>query len=118
MRSIPHYIRKSGATILRVYTMYQALRVFLAIGLGMILVGMVPGIRFLYLMLAGQRVGHVQSLIFAAIMIIVGFQVTLIGLLADLLSCNRKLLEELIYRVRKMELTGEAQRKSDSGTNV
>ncbi|MGD0200812.1 MAG: glycosyltransferase family 2 protein [Bryobacteraceae bacterium] len=112
MRSVPHYIRKSAATILRVYTMYRALRVFLAMGIGMILLGMIPGIRFLYLMLVGQRVGHVQSLILAAILIIVGFQVTLIGLLADLLSCNRKLLEELIYRVRKMEITGEAQRSS------
>ncbi|MGA2720791.1 MAG: glycosyltransferase family 2 protein [Bryobacteraceae bacterium] len=118
MRSIPHYIRKSAATILRVYTMYRALRVFLALGIGMILVGMIPGIRFLYLMIVGQRVGHVQSLILAAILIIVGFQVMLIGLLADLLSCNRKLLEEVIYRVRKMEITGEAHRESESGTSV
>lgn len=118
MRSIPHYIRKSAATILRVYTMYRALRVFLALGIGMILVGMIPGIRFLYLMIIGHRVGHVQSLILAAILIIVGFQVMLIGLLADLLSCNRKLLEEVIYRVRKMEITGEAHRESESGTSV
>jgi len=125
MRSISHYIRKSTATILRAYTMYRALRLFLALGIGMILLGMIPGIRFLYLMLVGQRVGHVQSLILAAILIIVGFQVTLIGLLADLLSCNRKLLEEVIYRVRKMEFTGAAQPsshephpKSEGRTNV
>jgi len=98
--------------------MYRALRVFLALGISMILVGMIPGIRFLYLMIVGQRVGHVQSLILAAILIIVGFQVMLIGLLADLLSCNRKLLEEVIYRVRKMEITGEAHRESESGTSV
>jgi hypothetical protein len=98
--------------------MYRALRVFLAMGIGMILVGMVPGIRFLYLMIAGHRVGHVQSLILAAILIIVGFQVILIGLLADLLSCNRKLLEEAVYRVRKMEIAGEARKNSEGGTSV
>jgi glycosyltransferase involved in cell wall biosynthesis len=103
MRGIPQYIRKSGATILRAYTMYRPLRVFTALGGALIALGTIPGIRFLYLMAIGHRVGHVQSLILAAILIIVGFQVLLIGLLADLLSCNRKLLEELIYRVRKLE---------------
>ena len=93
MRSIPEYIRKSGATILRIYTMYRALRVFLTMGVSMILLGMIPGIRFLYLYHAGQRVGHIQSLILAAILIIVGFLVSLIGVLADLLSFNRMLLE-------------------------
>lgn len=107
MRSIPHYIRKSVATIVRTYTMYRPLRVFMAMGGSMILAGIVPGIRFLYLYSVGQRVGHVQSLILSAILIIVGFQVLLIGLLADLLSCNRKLLEEVIYRVRKLEIAGD-----------
>jgi glycosyltransferase involved in cell wall biosynthesis len=108
MRSIPHYIRKSTATILRAYTMYRPLRVFTALGTTLILLGTVPGIRFLYLYSIGQRVGHIQSLILAAILVIVGFQVLMIGLLADLLSCNRKLLEEVVYRVRKMESAGEA----------
>lgn len=104
MRSIPHYIRKSSATILRSYTMYRPLRVFSMLGGTLIAAGMAPGIRFLYLLSTGHRTGHVQSLILSAILIIVGFQVMLIGLLADLLSCNRKLLEEVIYRVRKLEV--------------
>jgi glycosyltransferase involved in cell wall biosynthesis len=104
MRSIPQYIRKSSLAILRSYTMYRPLRVFSALGGGLIAVGLVPGVRFLYLMSVGQRIGHVQSLILAAILIIVGFQVLMIGLLADLLSCNRKLLEEVVYRVRKLEM--------------
>jgi glycosyltransferase involved in cell wall biosynthesis len=104
MRSIPQYIRKSSAAILRSYTMYRPLRVFSMLGAILIMAGMVPGIRFLYLMSIGQRIGHVQSLILAAILIIVGFQVLMIGLLADLLSCNRKLLEEVVYRVRKLEV--------------
>jgi glycosyltransferase involved in cell wall biosynthesis len=105
MRGVPEYVRKSAATILRAYTMYRPLRVFLALGTALIVLGTIPGIRFLYLISIGQRVGHVQSLILAAILIIVGFQILLIGVLADLLSCNRKLLEEVIYRVRKLETT-------------
>ena len=107
MRSIPQYIRKSTATILRAYTMYRPLRVFSMLGGLLILAGMIPGIRFLYLISIGQRVGHIQSLILSAILIIVGFQVMMIGLLADLLSCNRRLLEEVIYRVRKLEFGGK-----------
>lgn len=110
MRSIPHYIRKSTATILRAYTMYRPLRVFSALGGGLIGLGTIPGFRFLYLYSVGHRVGHVQSLILGAIFIIVGFQVLLIGLLADLLSANRKLLEDVIYRVRRLEITGDSTR--------
>ena len=104
MKSIPHYIRKSGVTILRAYTMYRPLRVFTILGGAMIIAGMLPGVRFLWFFVAGERVGHIQSLILAAILIIVGFQILLIGLLADLIANNRKLLEETLYRVRKMEL--------------
>ena len=109
MKSIPQYIRKSTATILRAYTMYRPLRVFSTLGFTLIAAGTIPGIRFLYLYSTGHRIGHIQSLILAAILIIVGFQVLMIGLLADLLSCNRKLLEEVIYRVRKLEITGNPE---------
>ena len=37
------------------------------------------------------------------ILLIVGFQVFTIGLVADLVSANRKILEETIYHVRKQE---------------
>jgi glycosyltransferase involved in cell wall biosynthesis len=110
MRGMGHYIRKSTATILRSYTMYRPLRVFFTLGIGFIAAGLIPGIRFIHLYVTGHRIGHVQSLIMAAILIIVGFQILLIGLLADLLSCNRRLLEETIYRVRKLEMSGESRR--------
>ncbi len=104
MKSIPHYIRKSGVTITRAYTMYRPLRVFSALGVLFILLGLLPALRFLYLYATGNRIGHIQSLILAAILTIVGFQILLIGLLADLIANNRKLLEETLYRVRKLEL--------------
>lgn len=113
MRSIPHYIARSTATILRAYTMYRPLRVFLALGGVLIGLGTIPGIRFLWLFSIGQRVGHVQSLILAAILLIVGFQVMLIGLLADLMNSNRKLLEETLYRTRRMEIMRENPGKEE-----
>ena len=105
MRGIPHYIRKSSGTILRAYTMYRPLRVFTIAGTLLILVGTLPGIRFLYLKFIGQGIGHLQSLILGAILIMVGFQVLLIGLAADLIGFNRKILEELLYRMRRLEMS-------------
>jgi glycosyltransferase involved in cell wall biosynthesis len=104
MRSIPHYIKNSSVAIIRAYVMYRPLRVFSVIGAVLILLGTLPGARFLWFYLSGDRVGHVQSLILAAILIIVGFQVVLIGLLADVLNANRKILEESLFRLRRMEL--------------
>lgn len=104
MRSIPDYLFNSGATILRTYTMYRPLRVFLLLGLALLLPGLALGIRFLYFYAQGQGAGHIQSLILTAILIILGFQVWLIGLLADLVGFNRKILEETLYRVRRLEL--------------
>jgi glycosyltransferase involved in cell wall biosynthesis len=104
MRSIPHYLANSGVTILRAYTMYQPLRVFLAIGAIFLLGGLILGGRFLYFFLYGAGQGHIQSVILAAVLLIVGFQVCLIGLLADLIAFNRKIMEELVYRVRRLEL--------------
>ncbi|RMF26305.1 MAG: glycosyltransferase family 2 protein [Chloroflexi bacterium] len=104
MRNIPHYLVNSTATILRTYTMYRPLRVFLTVGALMSLGGIALGVRFLYYFFTSGGQGHVQSLILAAILIIVGFQVCLIGLLADLIGFNRKILEETLYRLRRMEL--------------
>src|SRR5207253_1161418 len=92
LRGMNQYIGRSGSTILRAYTLYRPLRVFLTIGLFLIFLGALPGLRFLYLFATGQGAGHVQSLILAAILLVVGFQVALIGLLADLISCNNKIL--------------------------
>jgi hypothetical protein len=107
MKSISEYIRKSTVTILRAYTMYRPLRVFTTLGVTLIALGIVPGVRFLYLYSSGQRIGHIQSLILAAILIIVGFQVLMIGLLSDLLSLNRRMSEEALYRVRRLEHMAE-----------
>jgi glycosyltransferase involved in cell wall biosynthesis len=105
MRGIPDYLANSGVTILRAYTMYRPLRVFTALSVLLILGGMVGVFRFLYFYIAGGGIaGHIQSLILAAVLLIVGFQVFLIGLVADLIGFNRKILEEVLYRLRRVEL--------------
>lgn len=103
--SIFTYIRKSAATIVRIYTLYEPLTVFTTAGLTLLAGGLLISGRFLYFYVSGAGSGHVQSLILAAVLLIVGFQILLIGLLADVLAANRKLTEELLYRVRGLELS-------------
>jgi len=102
--STPRFIARSMATMIRSFTMYRPLRVFLYIGLFLILGGLIPSIRFLVYYMAGESDGHIQSLILAAILFITGFQVLMIGLLADIISLNRRLMEETLFRVKRIEL--------------
>ena len=104
IRSIPHYLANSSTTIVRSYTMYRPLIVFSIFGGLFITVGLVLAGRFLYYYIIGLGSGHIQSVILAAVFLIVGFQVILIGLVADLIGFNRKILEELLYRVRTLEV--------------
>ncbi len=114
MRSIPHFLSHSGVTILRAYTLYRPLRVFLWLGLLSILCGSAVGIRFLYFYLTGSGSGHIQSLILAAILLIVGFQIVLIGVVADLIGFNRKISEEILYRLRRLEANQAAEPTSQA----
>jgi glycosyltransferase involved in cell wall biosynthesis len=100
------YIKRSAATIVRIYAMYEPLKVFSYIGAALLAAGFLLAMRFLYNYFTDVTFGprFLQSLIFSAVLMIVGFQVILIGLLADVISANRKLLEDLLYRVRKLEL--------------
>jgi glycosyltransferase involved in cell wall biosynthesis len=107
--SIWGYLKQSAATIVRIYTMYEPLKVFSYIGSFIALAGFGIAVRFLYFYLfdlahgTHSADGKIQSLILSAVLMIVGFQVILIGLVADVISGARKLLEDLLYRVRRME---------------
>jgi glycosyltransferase involved in cell wall biosynthesis len=106
MRGPVQYLLSSGATIMRSYIMYRPLRVFSILSLLFLCAGMALGVRYLYFYSLGSGAGHVQSVILAAVLWIVGIQVFLIGLVADLIAFNRKILEDLLFRVRRMELEG------------
>jgi glycosyltransferase involved in cell wall biosynthesis len=110
--SVLTYLAESAATIIRIYTMYEPLKVFTVIGLVVFGGGLLISLRFLYYYFAGEGTGHIQSLILSAVLMIVGFQVLLIGLVADVIASNRKLIEDLMYRVRHLELA--QQRRPDA----
>ena len=104
--SIFSYIKRSSATIVRIYAMYEPLKVFTYLGIVLFSLGLLLSVRFLYAYFTGFTGGgrYVQSLIISAVLMIVGFYTALIGLVADLISANRKLLEDLLYRIRKLEI--------------
>jgi glycosyltransferase involved in cell wall biosynthesis len=114
IRSIPQYLAYSGATVMRAYAMYQPLRVFSILALLMLTGGLFLAFRFLYYWVIGQGSGHIQSIILSAVLLIVGFQTLLIGLLADLIGFNRTILEEVLYRLRRSELESERTKVNPS----
>ena len=116
IRNLTEYLANSSTTIVRSYTMYRPLRLFTSIAVVLLLGGLALGGRFLYYYFNGQGSGHLQSVVLAAVLLIVGFQVGLIGLVADLIAFNRKILEEVLYRVRHLEL--EKEEKSNSKESI
>ena len=103
MHHLPDYLSNSATTIVRAYAFYRPLRVFVMAGALAIFAGLLLGLRFLYFYVIGQGDGHIQSLILTAVLLIIGFQTLLIGLVADLVGANRKIVEELLHRVRRLE---------------
>lgn len=103
MKSMYAYIKKSVLTVLRAFLMYRPLQVFTVIGAIFLLGGMAIGLRFLYYYFTDGGSGHIQSLILAMMLIIIGVQTVLLGLQADVISANRKLLEDIQFRVKKLE---------------
>ncbi len=118
MCSVPDYLINSTATIVRAYTMYRPLRLFSALSILMILSGLGLGIRFLVLLSIGSGTGNIQSLILAAILLIVGFQVLLIGLVADLIGFNRRIVEEVLYLLRGQEIERVRRSSADKEPTV
>ncbi len=102
-RGIPNYIRRQVETLVRVYAMYQPLRVFVWLGAVFALIGLAAEARFLYYYLSHQGSGHIQSVIIGGVFLVIGFFCILAGIIADLIASNRKLLEEALYRVRRLE---------------
>jgi glycosyltransferase involved in cell wall biosynthesis len=98
-----HYIQRSVATILKVYVAYEGFRVFVTTGSILIFIGIILIGRYSYFFLANQNpAGHIQSLIIASILIIVGFLVLMLGLLTDLVSSTRRLAEESLSKLKKI----------------
>jgi len=103
-KTIPHFIQNSLVTMIRMYAMYQPLRFFFIIGSLLIIVGLIPVGRFLFFYFANEGAGHLQSLLLGSVLVIIGLVTYLIGLVADLISFNRQLLEMTLERVKRLEL--------------
>jgi glycosyltransferase involved in cell wall biosynthesis len=98
------YVIRSAITIIRIFLMYEALRVFLGLSVIPLLGGFFLLVRFGYYFLIGDGQGHIQSLIIATILMVLGFVTILIGLLGDLIARNRRLNEEINYHIKKMNI--------------
>ena len=119
--SIPNYIKRSAITIIRMYTMFQPLRMFFYIGASVLLVGCSGVLRFLYFYFTGNGAGHIQSLVLSGVLIILGFMLVMIGLVADVVSLNRRLIEDTLFRVKKTELallSTNAKQKTAKTTKI
>ena len=107
------YIKKSMLTIIRAFMMYKPLRFFTIIGSTIFLIGLILGIRFLVFVFMGESGGHIQSLILDSTLLLLGFQTFISGLQADLIASNRKLLEDIQERVRRLDYDHDKNKKTD-----
>lgn len=105
------YIKRSMLTILRALLMYKSLMCLTVVGAVPFLIGLGIGIRFLVFFFNGNSGGHVQSLILACTLMIIGFMTFVIGMLADVLSANRKIMEDVQYNVRKLTYENDKIKK-------
>ena len=101
------YVKKSMLTIIRAFMMYKPLRFFTILGAIPLVLGVLLGVRFLVFLFQGAGGGHVQSLILASLLIMIGIQTVIVGLQADVIAANRKILEDIQYHVRKMDYDRE-----------
>ena len=102
-KSMNIYMKRSAVTIVRAYMMYKPLKFFCIIGAIVFIIGLIIAIRFLVFFLESSGRGHIQSILLSILLMLFGFQTFITGLQADLIAANRKLLEDIQYRVRKLD---------------
>lgn len=108
-RSIPEFVFKQALTIVRIFVIYRPFEIFAWPGVLLIFLGLLPGVRFVLLYVAGRGQGHIQSLILASLLVSTGGLLLLAGMIASVVAANRVLLEDVRVRVRRLELEGTAQ---------
>ena len=101
--SIRSYVSRSAVTILRSYLLYKPFRSFLTLGGLSFAAGFGLGLRFLWFYAQGQGSGHVQSVVLSAALLVIGVQLGMMAMLSDLVAANRKLSEEALLRLRRLE---------------
>lgn len=104
------YIKKSALTIIRAFMMYKPLKFFGIIGTIPFTLGVILGIRYLIYLANDPHTGHIQSLILAAVLLLIGVQTFIVGLHADVMAANRKMIEEVKYHIKKMEYDNQEKK--------
>jgi glycosyltransferase involved in cell wall biosynthesis len=119
-KSMWSYMKRSSSTIVRTYSMYRPLKIFMTLSGISLLFGLIIGIRFLYYLSIGEGGGHIQSLILVAILIMTGIQMGVFGLLADAIAANRKINNEMLFRLKRIEYDYliQGKEKTDQGKNA
>jgi len=102
--SISSYVRTNAASIFRIYTQYEPLRVFLAVAAIVGLVAAIVWTRFLVLFIQGDGAGHIQSVVLGSMLFVVAVQLAALGIIGDLLAANRVLIQRTLERTRRIEL--------------
>ena len=103
VRSIFSYVTRSIATMVRIAVVYRPFRFFLTVASVFMGLGFAFGLRFLYFYVNGDGGGHVQSVVLATTLVLIGVQTVLLAFVADLQSVNRRLLEELLEAERRRQ---------------
>lgn len=111
--SMMGYVKKSMLTIMRAFIMYKPLKFFTVLALIPFLIGLGIGIRFLVFLAMGEGGGHIQSLILSSTLLMLGYMTFVIGIQADIIASNRKLLEDIQKHVRKLDYDGAINRNEE-----
>lgn len=104
--SVRSFVMRQMVTIVRSFVMYRPLRAFMLLGFGILAVGLIPILRFLYFYFTDGGQGHVQSLVIGGALLVCGYITCLVALLGDVVATNRRLEEEIIAILRHMEHDG------------
>jgi glycosyltransferase involved in cell wall biosynthesis len=113
VKSVGNYVVRSLGTIVRIFATYRPMLFFWLLGASFMIVGLGAGVRYLIFAATGHGTGHVQSVMLAALCVTLGFLLFMLGFLADLMATNRRLLERIEWRVRRLEAS-----ESSAGTGV
>lgn len=118
IKSLPSFVGRQLSSMIRMYSMYEPMRVFFYIGTFISIIGAFPIVRFLYFYISGDGDGHLQSLVLGGVLLIIGFITFMIGLVADLISSNRQLTEMALEKIRRIELNMQTtDHRSDAPSN-
>ncbi len=102
--SMGAYVRRNAVAITRIYAQYEPLKVFSFIALTLFGLSLIPFVRFLVAYIGGEGAGHVQSLIFGAVLFNSAVVVGVLGIIGDLLYSQRVMAQRTYEKIRRIEL--------------